>query len=608
MRTAAIIRHSAGLGLLLAVASIVNVGAQTSAPDAARPILTPNAPAAPTRPMPALAPAPIGTANVAESPALDAMRLLSPRIQSLTITPSGDANSARLTLQLSEPDRSPKEFTLQNGERRAVLGQTQGDQFTGDVEFDLEAFIREQEARAELSKRGALVPTFSGRHFVGLERVQFMDPNALRNSARLRQAFAIPFGVLNGIPVTVDPGRELMITDLSVVEDPTRTFDVCTGKGAKMGAWTFGKLLTDMANGQIDPAKMVEAWLQFWLKDQTVNSFNVPQRAAGMQNLLLNSWKRTPGGLLDLAEAPMRLLAIVNRIDLRGNSVYGGDAGEARFVFGVLDPKNCQSIPPFTVILEYGVPVAGCSAIHTWAQQWHNLGSIVLGTAAFNTGLQKITDQFAGPGVAPKKPNGSALNQLRTNEIALSSPWELREFHLDAASHGFNEVTVVQTPDLSFFHTSTLKSYIDANQAAIIAGTNKVPLSFQNAPFLGGNAPNNFMFWASSPPENSNDARHFFSLNTCNGCHGRETNTGFTHVDTRAAGSPSGLSQFLIGNGTLASPATHQVPDPILGGAKLWTDGDLLRRQQDLATLLGSSCRGGGLLSGLKFLPLNAPH
>ena len=43
----------------------------------------------------------------------------------------------------------------------------------------------------------------------------------------------------------------------------------------------------------------------------------------------------------------MRLLAIVNRLDLRKNAAYGGEAGEARFVFGVIDRNNCQSCPPF---------------------------------------------------------------------------------------------------------------------------------------------------------------------------------------------------------------------------------------------------------------------
>ena len=43
------------------------------------------------------------------------------------------------------------------------------------------------------------------------------------------------------------------------------------------------------------------------------------------------------------------------------------------------------------------------------------------------------------------------------------------------------------------------------------------------------------------------EARHKFSLNTCNGCHGGETQTGFLHVFPRSPGQVSSLSGFLTG-------------------------------------------------------------
>src|SRR5258707_11904984 len=105
-------------------------------------------------------------------------------------------------------------------------------------------------------------------------------PRSVIMSSRLGStAINIPITVLNGIPITVDPSRELMITDLGVVEDKTRTFDICTQQGTKMGAWTFGRLMTQMANSQIDPAKMVENWLNLWTANQLVNGFSVPNRA-----------------------------------------------------------------------------------------------------------------------------------------------------------------------------------------------------------------------------------------------------------------------------------------------------------------------------------------
>lgn len=576
--------------------------------------VAPVAPAAPNRPAiiaPQVAPLAVPQAtdrvlapvNIDE---IETFRLNPPQVQSLEITPQAGGKRARLSVQFSQGQTLPRTFSLQQDQTRAVLNAAPGNFFNGDIDFDSEAFAAEQAVREDLAKRGALVPVFNGRHFTGFEKVEFIDPNAIRAAARAGQALHLPPGIFGGIPVIVDPARELMITDLGVVEDKARTFDACTGVGTKMGAWTFGKLVTDMANGTIDPSLMVENWLKLWLTDQHVNSFTVPARPA-IQNLLLNSWKRLPNNRLDLSEAPMRLLAIVNRVDLRQNAVYGGNAGEGRFVFGVVDPKNCNSIPPFTVILEYGVPKNGCVAVHDWASQWHKLSSFTLGSAPYNAALQAVTDQFAGANKAPSKPNGSALNQLRTNEIALSGPWELREFHIDKATHGFLEATVVQTPDLSFNLTKKLKDYIDLNQAAILAQKHKVDLNFQGAPFLGGNAPNSFMFWNSVPAAASNDARHFFSQATCNGCHGRETNTGFTHVNTRQSGAQSGLSQFLIGVGTLATPATHQVIDPVIS-ATVWTDGDLLRRQKDLAALLGSTCLAGGLLQSIQFQPIAAPH
>ncbi len=397
-------------------------------------------------------------------PVASAFATRPPQVRSFALMPEPDGRTAQLKIEFSKDARLPKELELQLD--KPVLFRPAADNTaTARIEFDVEAFLKEQATRSEFARRGALVPVFSERHFKAFDRLSFLDPEQVRTATRLKRFIPIPHNLLAGIPAMVDPPRELMITDLSVVEDNSRTFDVCTRAGTKMGTWTFGKLFTDMANAVVDPAEMMEGWLDLWLTDQPVNSFHIPARAAGMRKLLLKDWPRLADGRLDLGEAPMRLLAIVNRLDLMQNTVYGGATGEARFVFGVIDRNNCQSPPPFTVILEYGVPKTGCTATHDWAKQWHDLGSITLGTTAFNNALERITDQFSGPNVAPSKPNGSALNQLRTNENALDSIWELREFGLDPKSHKFFEATVAQTPDLGFDQTPMLTDYIDRNQA-----------------------------------------------------------------------------------------------------------------------------------------------
>jgi len=87
------------------------------------------------------------------------------------------------------------------------------------------------------------------------------------------------------------------------------------------------------------------------------------------------------------------------------------------------------------------------------------------------------------------------LNQLRTNEIALGDPWQLREFRLQstgAVPPGVLDlVTVKQTPDDGFRNgnvgTPTVAAYIVANEADILGNRHIVPERFPGIlnPFMG---------------------------------------------------------------------------------------------------------------------------
>ncbi len=364
-------------------------------------------------------------------------------------------------------------------------------------------------------------------------------------------------------PIRIDHARELMITDLSVVEDPVRT----TG----LGAWTFGRLMANMA-GCTDPSAFVLNWLASWELDRTVNGFLVPGRPS-IRGQITEPWLRASGGTgrLDLSKAPFRLLAIVNRIDLRKNQFYGGgggNAGEGRFVVGALD-ANGHALP-FTAIFEYELPARTTGEVKMWADRWHRLGSIPFGPA-YNQALEVVTEAYSGARKSTTKPNGSLLNQLRTNEIALASPWELREFNISARSGHLFLTTVKQSPDLSFNGTPELAQFINANEQAVIAGTHKVPDAW-----LGGADPARFII--NAPGIQSPLARHKFALNTCAGCHFRETGTGFTHVGVRSLGQQAPLSGFLTGT---------TIPDPISGDPR--TFADLGRRALDLKHVLEAS-------------------
>ncbi|WP_437672156.1 LamG-like jellyroll fold domain-containing protein [Sorangium sp. So ce131] len=367
----------------------------------------------------------------------------------------------------------------------------------------------------------------------------------------------------------VRTGREIFVKHLSVVEDPIRTtFDGPTGD-PRTGAWTFARLMEDMAPTPADAPAMVEQLFSTWLTDQAVNGFTVPARPA-IQQVVFDEWPRSPDGSLDLRQAPLMLLGIVNRIDVR--NLDQGHAGEGRFVFGVFSQGFPQQ---FTVILEYKLPASTEADVLQWANDWHALGSLPFPSEQYNAALQAITTRFAGRSAAPGKPNGSSLGQLRTNEIALAGPWELREFVLSPTTGFLQPATVKLTPDLSFDGTAELAAFVNANQASIIAEQHTVPDQLNGVPFLAGSSINNLTAW-TAPGILDNEARHKFSLNTCNGCHGvDETGTPFLHVNPRNPGRESALSGFMTG---------IEVADFVSREPRQLND--LARRNQDLRSLV----------------------
>ena len=375
---------------------------------------------------------------------------------------------------------------------------------------------------------------------------------------------------------TIDRQAELAITALSVVEDPVRT--------APGGAWHIGTLMRAMAGDQ-NPSSFMRQWLRTWTTTQTVNGLNLPARTQ-MINEVLGPWEQRSGGAnqpLDFSRAPFRLLAIMNRMDLRNPGVQ---SGEGRFVFGVLDPAGNPL--EFTIILEYALPGGTPEAMQRWALDWHELGQLGLSHPNYNAKLQALTDRFAKNGVMPGRPFGNALNQIRTNEVELAQEWEMREFNL--TDTGLRPATVKRTPDLGFDNSSTLANFIQTNQAAILAEQHLVPETFSGVRFLGAasRVPEDF-FWRA--PGASAEARHKFSLNTCSGCHAGETGTEFTHVAPRAAGQAAVLSAFLRG-GTVMDPVMHQTR----------SFDDLGRRAEDMAALVCGTTPPQGCLTGETFL------
>jgi concanavalin A-like lectin/glucanase superfamily protein len=400
-------------------------------------------------------------------------------------------------------------------------------------------------------------------------------------------------GVVIGGPVPVPPPLTPATGGVAV---PASTFDVADAQSnpdvqaatdaqqapaSSQGVWTFGHLMRELAPTPDQAPAMTLALFQHWLTDQTVNGFTVTARPA-MQQVLLDVWPKTATGDLDLDQPPLTLQAIVNRIDIR--NLAAGSAGEGRFVFAV----NGQGFPQlFTVILEYNLPAQTQQDVQDWANLWHSLSSHPFPSEEYNAALEAITRKFSDRNASPGSPNGSALIELRTNEIALSNiQWELRAFALSPTSGFFDETTIKETPDLSFLGTQTFADFVNQNATAIKAeifgaNDNTVPLTFEGQNFLGGSVFNNQVEW-NGPGIVDPDARFHASANTCNGCHGPETGTfNFTMINPRSFGTQAQLSPFLTGT---------SVTDPFSGQTR--SLNDLSRRHADLTGLVCPSDGG----------------
>jgi hypothetical protein len=277
-----------------------------------------------------------------------------------------------------------------------------------------------------------------------------------------------------------------------------------------------------------------------------------------------------------------------------------------------------------TVIFEYALPVSHRFETLLWAQRWHLLGALPFGPA-YNALLRTVTQGFSGPDMDLRRPNGSALNQLRTNEVALlgsrtvspSLPpqiWELREFHLSRETGLLQQHTVNLEPSREFDlpprgtleRSQQLAEVLLANRDAVLSNTHRLPPEMlANSTLVGTGLP----AWGSGGTFTTADGRTVdpalrtaFALNTCGGCHRHETDTRhtperaattgtFLHltnpraldlVDRPADLEHTSLSAFL--RAEIAAPT----PERPLGGPRYADFTQLLRMQpQDVCNATG---------------------
>lgn len=428
--------------------------------------------------------------------------------------------------------------------------------------------------------------------------------------------------VTSGLPVPAIPvnfDRELVIRHLGVVNDPCRTTLTPAGPCAPgtVGIWTFTQLMAQMA-GSVPWNVFVADWLHSFEVGNTVNGFPVPARPT-FRVKVIEPWLLASGCLatdpivgggacaLDMTKAPLRLLAIVNRVDMSQWTMTAPPArvGEARFVFGFIDPLGAPL--PGTVILEYRLPNVHSGAPYSeinWAADWHVLSDAVatgpLGSPMYNAALQTILGGIVPPGSQPGNPNfGAAIGQVRTNDIAFGPSWKLREYRLKPTGAGFNAMRLRldpldQTPDDTLNASPALDAYL--NTESLFWGSTALNTFRHVVPvpaIQGGEAtappPGGFWNQGGGAPLIPLE-RHHLGFGTCGGCHTAETASTFLHIAPRPFIGVAALSPFLGVSPAETAPgsgrpaATQIVADP--GGGPPIVYNEPFRRVCEVASLL----------------------
>lgn len=368
-------------------------------------------------------------------------------------------------------------------------------------------------------------------------------------------------------PIAVDPFKELLVVDEAVVDDPRSL-------NGKNGVWSFRHAIEEMTPPGVSTSTFMTDWLATFRITGAINLFPVPARNAGRINkTVLCPWLRaTPenecddscgeckGRELDLAKAPFRLLAVVNRMDLNETSADPDGNGEGRLVFAVTDgPADDPKSQPLrmTIILEYVLPAAGGGKLE-WVNRWHALGKHAAFDESYKTELAALTESFVRRGAAPDRPLGAAIRQVRTNEREFEWTWELREYHLDPSTLRLEFREVFNTPDRSLNGTPQLSEWVKANREAILRNQHVLPMG------MTGGIAQPIAPW--NVPGVDAQLRDAFTTETCDGCH--QTSQPSLDVNFHVSPFRSGVEKL-----------SRHVYDPAAPTDALRRRADSMRRQ-----------------------------
>lgn len=339
--------------------------------------------------------------------------------------------------------------------------------------------------------------------------------------------------------------RDLIVLDPAIVGGPL------TANDAADAPFSFRSQMAWLAGAGRDPFDFTRGWLERWAVDSAIGpSLAQVTPRPGALTLLINPWLQasrdasgagllqygdaSPGIIPAWGDAPFALIAIVNRVDLAADPC-SGYAGELRYVYSALDPDTREPVDA-TLILEVPYPATRSAA--EWAGAWSELTT--LPKAAYAARLAELAREV--------QTEANALSaRLRTNEIALSDPaapsWEMREFRpmIQASRLELVQVPLEFTPRFDadpalvsehvLGHAEEIESAGASLPEALQAGAAQIGAADFSWPVLGV----------------SERLRRAFSVQTCNGCHGGDTEAlPFRHIaPARSFSEPAQVSAFL---------------------------------------------------------------
>ena len=342
--------------------------------------------------------------------------------------------------------------------------------------------------------------------------------------------------------VAIDRFKELMIVDSAVTDDPRAS-------NSNDGPWSFRHIVEAMTPPGTDPGVFIQNWFTEWVTQPTLNGYPLDDsddpRAVGMNQYVLCPWKQATASngcsdvlctactattpKLDLAYAPFKLIGIANRMDER-QQPGEGEAGTLRMLYALVDSDGMPL--PFTLNFEYILP--STKSVQQWAEAWHQLGGYTDFGANYLASLQALTDSVVSANAVPQNTNGSALNDVRSNENALNWKWQSREFQLGSDGN-LHIHSLRNTPDGSLNGSGEVEQFMSMNATAIANNTYTVPDGL-----LAGAIYEVEVYW-QFPSVTDSTATNFI-LGTCNGCHVQMPNlpgsSGAAPIDTAFHVSP----------------------------------------------------------------------